>query len=152
MFNEKEKKLIFVGSDHAGFKAKEELKDSLDKGHYAVTDLGCFNEEPFDYPDIAREVGEKVSEHPGAFGVLICGSGIGVAMAANKIHGIRAAQAMSEDVAKMAREHNDANILTMGARITDVDLMKKITEKFLTTEFEKGEERRVRRVEKLNNM
>ena len=152
MIGDKAKQMVFVGADHAGFKAKNELRDFLKKENYDVTDLGTFSEEPYDYPDIAREVGEKVQEHPGAFGILMCGSGIGVAMAANKLRGIRAVQAINEELAVIGRQHNDANVLTMGGRITDVETMKKIAMKFLKTEFESGEERRVRRVQKMNEM
>ncbi len=152
MFDEKVKKVIYMGSDHAGFKAKGELKPYIEAKGFEVTDLGCFNEDPCDYPDIAREVAEKVSEHKDSLGILMCGSGIGVAMAANKVKGVRAVQAVDSEVAGLARQHNDANILTMGARITDVAGMKPIVDKFLETPFENTEERRVRRVEKLNNM
>lgn len=153
MFDEKTKQLIFIGSDHAGFQAKEGLRSYLgENGAVEVTDLGCFNEDPCDYPDIAREVGEKVLEHPKALGILICGSGIGVAMAANKLKGIRAAQAMDENMAELSRKHNDANILTLGARLIDAEKMKKIVDTFLTTPFESAEERHVRRVEKISHI
>ncbi|MFH1284224.1 MAG: RpiB/LacA/LacB family sugar-phosphate isomerase, partial [Candidatus Peregrinibacteria bacterium] len=116
MFGEKDRTVVYIGSDHAGFEAKGELKKYLEDGGYNVTDLGCFTPEPCDYPDVAREVGEKVAEHGSAFGILICGTGIGVAMAANKVRGVRAAQATDENLAEMARKHNNANIVTMGAR------------------------------------
>lgn len=152
MFGDKEKKLIFIGSDHAGFKAKDKLKQHLMDAGFAVTDLGTFTEESCDYPDIAREVGEKVQEHKESFGILICGSGIGVCMAANKLRGIRAAQANDENMAELSRIHNDANVLCLGARIITPEQMMKITDRFLKAEFEKDEERRVRRVTKLNEM
>lgn len=152
MIGEKEKQLVFIGSDHAGFKSKNELREYLVGDGYDVTDLGCFSEESVDYPDIAREVSEKVLEHPDAFGILLCGSGNGMAMAANKLKGIRAGLALNESMAEMTRRHNDANILSMGARDISTDEMKKIVKKFLTTKFEGGEERHVRRVEKLNEI
>ena len=155
MFGEKEKVRIYLGSDHAGFESggiKAQLKEYLDGEGYAVTDLGSFSPEACDYPDIAREVAEKVSEVPGAFGILICGSGVGMEIAANKVKGIRAVVVSDEALAETSRVHNDANVLTMGSRLTDLETMKKIANKFLTTEFESGEERRVRRVEKLNAM
>ena len=152
MIGEKKKKLIFAGSDHAGFKAKEELKNYLGGKDFDVTDLGCFSEEPCDYPDIAREVGEKVYEHAGSFGILICGSGVGMSMAANKMKGIRAVLASSEEIAELSRRHNDANVVTLGARVMEIGLMKKIVDKFLSTDCEKGEERHVKRVEKMNVM
>ena len=152
MIGEKKKKLIFIGSDHAGFRAKEELKCYLGGKDFDVTDLGCFSEEPCDYPDIAREVGEKVYEHADSFGILICGSGVGMSMAANKMKGIRAVLAGSEEVAELSRKHNNANVLALGARVTEIGLIKKIVDKFLSTDFEKEEERHVKRVEKMNVM
>lgn len=152
MIGEKDKQLVFMGSDHAGFKSKNELREYLAGDGYDVTDLGCFSEESVDYPDIAREVSEKVLEHPEAFGILLCGSGNGMAMAANKLKGIRAGLALNENMAEMTRRHNNANILSMGARDISIDEMKKIVKKFLTTKFEAEEERHVRRVEKLNEI
>jgi ribose 5-phosphate isomerase B len=144
----KSKKVIHIGSDHAGYKMKNDFKEYLSK-KYKVIDLGVFNEQSADYPDIAREVAEKVAERRGARGILICGTGIGMAMAANKVRGVRAADCTSVEMAEMARRHNDANILALGARLLPSDLAKKITDKFLTTDFEKKEERHVRRVEKM---
>lgn len=153
MLDDKKKTLVYLGSDHAGFKAKEELKDHLqNNGGFSVTDLGCFSEDQCDYPDIAREVGEKVQEHQDAFGVLICGSGVGVAIAANKVKGIRAAQVNNEFLAEGSRKHNDANVITMGSRDIDTEKMKKVLDIFLSTKFESGEERHVRRVGKINAM
>ena len=140
-----------MGSDHAGFQSKNAMKDYVESKGYEVTDLGCFNEDPCDYPDIAREVAEKVSEVPGSVGIAICGSGIGVAIAANKQRGVRAAMITTPEIAEMARKHNNLNVLTMGARHTAVEDMKLIVDKFLTTDFE-NEERHARRVEKLNTL
>lgn len=153
MLDDRKKILIYLGSDHAGFKAKEELKDYLHgKTDLSVTDLGCFSEDQCDYPDIAREVGEKVQEHKEAFGVLVCGSGVGVAIAANKVKGIRAAQVNNEFLAEGSRKHNNANVITMGSRDIDIEKMKKVLDIFLSTKFESGEERHVRRVGKINAM
>ncbi|MBI5754238.1 ribose 5-phosphate isomerase B [Candidatus Peregrinibacteria bacterium] len=152
MLGDKAKKLVFIGSDHAGFKEKDVLHKHLLERGFDVTDLGTFTEESCDYPDIAREVGEKVREHKGAFGVLICGSGIGMCMAANKIQTVRAAVANDESTAALSRVHNDANVLCMGSRVIKVELMVKIADKFFATDFEKDEERRVRRVNKLDEM
>lgn len=146
-----EKSSIYLGADHAGFEAKQFLGAFLREQGYNVTDLGTFSADPFDYPDIAREVGEKVAHNPGSFGILICGSGVGVCIAANKIKGIRAAMANTVVLAEGARQHNDANVLTLGARDTAMDLMKEIALKFLMTAAS-TEERHVRRVEKLNDM
>ena len=149
MFGEKEKTVIYIGSDHAGFKIKGDLLAFLREQDYEVTDLGCFSEEPCDYPDIAREVGEKVLERAGSYGILLCGTGAGVSMAANRLKGIRAVLGANEDLAEMGRRHNDANVLTMGARTTDLAAMKKIALKFLTTPFA-GEERHIRRTQKMD--
>ncbi len=152
MFGEKEKISVYLGGDHAAFEAKGKLKEFLEAEGYHVTDLGTFSEDSIDYPDIAREVGEKVLEHDGAFGILLCGSGVGVCMAANKVRGVRAALANTEELAEMSRKHNNANVLTMGARTTNQDDLNKIALKFLTTAFEKDHERHVRRVKKLTEM
>ena len=111
--------------------------------------MGCFNEEASDYPDFAREVGEKVLEHKNARGVLICGTGIGMSMAANRLRGVRAVLATTEEYAEMGRKHNDANVLCMGARTTEVAIMEKLFDVFMATEFA-GEERHIRRVDKMD--
>jgi ribose 5-phosphate isomerase B len=141
---------IYMGADHAGFEVKGKLKDFLEEQGYHVTDLGVFNDDPADYPDISREVSEKVVEVPGSFGILLCGSGVGMCIVANKLNGIRAAFANTEDLADTARRHNNANVLTLGARNTDFELIKKIALKFMTTKFEADQERHVRRVEKID--
>lgn len=139
---------LYIGSDHAGYSMKNSLKEYLSDAGHDVVDLGAFSEESVDYPDIAREVCEKVLENPGAFGVLICGTGIGMQMTANKLKGIRATVATNEGMAEMSRKHNDANVITLGGRTTDLELAKKIVDKFLATSFE-AEERHVRRVKKI---
>ncbi len=150
MFEEK-KKLIYLGSDHAGFEMKEKLKEYLGE-KYDLTDLGCFSEKSCDYPEIAREVGEKVLEQEGSVGIILCGSGIGMTMAVNKLKGIRGALAVNERMAEMSRRHNDANVLSLGGRETSWEDAKAIVEKFLNTDFESEEERHVRRVKKINSM
>ena len=145
----KEKRLIYVGSDHAGYEMKNNLKDYLND-KFEVIDLGVFSTASFDYPDIAREVGEKVLEGKNSLGVLICGTGIGMSMAANKLRGIRAASCTSVEMAEMARRHNNANIVTLGARIIELETAKKIVDKFIETDFESSEERHVRRVQKMD--
>lgn len=151
MFGDKAKKLVYIGSDHAGVKAKELLHTHLKEAGYDSTDLGTFTEEPCDYPDIAREVGEKVKEHEGSFGILICGTGIGMSMAANKLRGIRAAMVTDENMAELSRKHNNANVICMGARISTPEMITKMTDKFLTTTFD-AEERHARRVVKIDEM
>ncbi len=145
------KQLVYLGSDHAGFQTKEKLKDHL-REKYEITDLGCFSEDSVDYPEIAREVGEKVLEHENSVGILLCGSGIGMSIAVNKLKGIRGALAVNEKMAEMSRKHNDANVLTLGARENDWETNKKIVDTFLNTNFEEEETRHVRRVKKLNSM
>jgi len=139
---------IYIGSDHGGYEMKGSLKEHLVERGHDVTDLGCFSMDSVDYPDIAREVCEKVSENPSARGVLVCGTGIGMQIAANKIPGIRATVATDEHMAEMSRRHNDANVVTLGGRTCDIEMAKKIVDKFMTTDFE-NEERHVRRVAKL---
>lgn len=142
--------MIYIGSDHAGFELKESIKKHLTEQGKQFVDLGVFAvEPPADYPDIAREVSEKVLENHGTRGILVCGTGIGMCMTANKIKGIRAAVCESEKTAEMSRKHNDANVLCVGGRIVDAPLVHKMVDIFLTTSFE-AEERHVRRVEKID--
>jgi ribose 5-phosphate isomerase B len=142
--------VIYMGSDHAGYSVKPELNAFLKEKGFAVTDLGTFSEEPYDYPDIAREVAEKVLERLGSFGVVLCGSGIGVDIAANRIRGIRCANVRDMQMAEMARRHNDCNMIALGARDLTVSQMKDFLDKFLSTDFESDQERHVRRVKKLD--
>lgn len=141
-------KSIYLGSDHAGFRLKEEIQQYLKGKDYHVVDLGVFEEVSSDYPDIAREVAEKVSENKNAFGILMCGTGIGMCMAANKVKGVRAANAESVTYAEMARRHNDANILCLGGRHISFEKAREIIDTFFSITFE-AEERHVRRVEKV---
>ena len=147
---EDKKVLLYLGSDHAGFQVKAKVREYLKEKGYSVTDLGTFSEESVDYPDIAREVGEKILEHDRSFGILICGTGIGMSIAANKLRGIRAALCTSVELATLAREHNDANIIAMGARTQTFEEMKPIMDAFLDGKFSSDNERHVRRVKKLN--
>lgn len=151
MFGDKAKQLVFIGSDHAGVKIKALLHKHLVAGGYDASDLGTFTEEPCDYPDIAREVGEKVKEHEGSFGILLCGTGIGMAMAANRMRGIRAAIVTDENMAETSRQHNNANVLCMGARTSAPEMITKMTDKFLKTTFDDAE-RHVRRVQKMDEI
>lgn len=143
---------VYIGSDHAGFEMKAEMHKFLENEGYDVVDLGCFSPESCDYPDIAREVAEKVIENNGARGILLCGSGIGMAIAANKVRGIRATVVTDEKMAEMARRHNNANVISFGGREIDLDTAKAASLKFLSTEFEEGEERHVRRVAKMDSI
>lgn len=136
---------IFVASDHAGVGLKTRILEFLkEKGE----DLGPQNTESVDYPDYADRVCFAVTASPENFGVLICGSGQGMSMRANKHKQVRAALCWSEEVAQLSRQHNNANVLCLGARVTDEDLALKIVEVFLATDFEGG--RHQRRVDKLS--
>ncbi len=130
---------------------KEGLKDWLEQNGYEYTDLGCFNEDSCDYPDIAWEVCEKVAAEDESKGVLVCGTGLGMSMAANKYKGIRAAMCMTEYMAEMAREHNNAQVICFGGRTTEQDLAEKMLRKFLDTKFS-GVERHQLRVEKIERV
>jgi ribose 5-phosphate isomerase B len=140
---------ISLGSDHAGFKLKESIKNYLKEKGYEVKDFGTNSEESVDYPDYAKAVAKDVIKN-NSRGILICGTGIGMSIAANKIKGIRAALCRSEYDAEMSRRHNDANILTLGSRTTHTDDAKKIVDVFLNTPFEEG--RHIQRIKKIHDM
>lgn len=141
--------MIYIGSDHAGFEMKNVLKDYLQSElKLEFLDLGVFSGDSTDYPDIAREVAEKVSEYPESFGFLICGTGIGMSITANKFNGVRAASVVNETMAEMSRRHNNANLACFGSRLTDTETAKKLAKIFLETKFD-GEERHQRRVDKI---
>ncbi|MBQ9021592.1 MAG: ribose 5-phosphate isomerase B [Eggerthellaceae bacterium] len=129
---------IAMGADHAGFEQKELLKNYLVEQGFTVHDKGCFSEERVDYPDFAQLVSRSVATGEADFGVLVCGTGIGMAMAANKIHGIRAANVSTAEFAQLAREHNNANVVTLSGRFVDVETNKAILDAFLNTEFAGG--------------
>lgn len=141
---------IIIGSDHAGFDLKEELKKYLDTLGYDHEDLGTFSKESCDYPLIAKQLAQKVAKTK-SLGILICGTGIGMSIAANKINGIRAALCCNEDSARLAKEHNDANIICMGARQISKALAKRVTKAWLETSPSK-EQRHRRRVCQMNRI
>src|SRR5215813_8152964 len=122
---------IALGADHAGYELKDQIKDHLLKKGVDVQDEGTSAPESVDYPDYARAVAHDVSEQRVDLGILVCGSGIGMAIAANKVHGIRAAKVDTEYEAQMSREHNDANVLTLGARVLKPEEAVGIVEKWL---------------------
>ena len=133
---------IIIGADHAGFDLKERCKTFLEKsGQYKVKDIGVFSRQSYDYPKIAHRVAQAVSNGECNVGILVCGSGIGMSMVANRYKGVRAALCHNIYSARMSRLHNDANILTMGGRVTGVDLALEILDQFLETEFEGGRHR-----------
>jgi ribose 5-phosphate isomerase B len=143
-----QKPRIALGADHAGFPMKESIKKYLLLAGYPVEDLGTWSDESVDYPDYARRVSQRVADGEDRFGKLVCGTGIGMSIAANKIEGIRAALAHDATTARMAREHNDANVLTIGGRVVDDAMAMEIVKDFLTTEFAGG--RHQRRVDKIS--
>ncbi len=138
---------ISIGSDHAGFQLKEKLESHLRELGHEVTDVGTHDEESVDYPDLAAAVARAVGAGEAERGVLVCGSGIGVAIAANKVDGVRAASVSDPEMARMSRLHNDANVVTMGGRYLSEEVAQDIVDTFLDTEFEGG--RHQRRVDKI---
>ena len=141
---------IALASDHAGFVAKEKLKPLLSDLGVEFEDLGTASEESVDYPDYARKVAEQVSHGKVEQGLLVCGSGTGMAITANKIPGIRAAVAWSEETARLARQHNDANVLAIGACTTPQDDIPKFLTAWFSTNFEGG--RHAARIEKIREV
>lgn len=139
--------IVAIGSDHAGYGQKQELAAHLRERGIEVLDLGPEDESSVDYPDYAAAVGLAVAEGRADSGVLVCGTGIGMAIAANKIDGVRAANVTAPVFAGLAREHNDANVIALSARFVDVKENKAIVDAFLSTDF--GGERHRRRVEKI---
>lgn len=137
---------IAIGCDHAGVELKKQIIEFLKEEGYDVLDCGTYTSDSVDYPDIAKKVAIKVIEEA-IPGILICGTGIGISIAANKIPGIRAAVCQNLFTARLAREHNDANILALGARVTGNGLALEIVKTFITTKFLSG--RHQRRVEKI---
>lgn len=138
---------IAIGCDHAGVKFKEQIKEYVKSLGYETEDFGAYTTDRVDYPDIAKAVCDGVLTGGCDKGILICGTGIGMSMAANKIKGIRAALCSDTYSARMTREHNDANVMAMGARVIGIDLACDIVTSFLTAEYAGG--RHAVRVEKM---
>lgn len=141
---------IALASDHAGYAEKEQLKPLLNELGVEVEDLGTASDDPVDYPLFARKVAEKVAHGEAEQGLLVCGSGTGMAIAANKVPGVRAAVAWTEETARLAREHNDANVLSIGARVTPPDDIAKIVRAWFNAKFQGG--RHARRVEEITRI
>jgi ribose 5-phosphate isomerase B len=141
---------IAIAADHAGFALKEKLRQKLATEGHEVIDFGTASAESCDYPDFAQPVARDVARHHADRGILVCSTGIGMAMAANKVAGVRAAAVRSEDEARLTREHNDANILTLGARYLDAETASSLVDVFLNTEFAGG--RHARRVAKIGQL
>ena len=142
---------IIMGGDHAGFLMKDALVGLVQSWGHEVVDVGTSNpSDSVDYPDYGAEVGRKVAAKEGDLGVLVCGTGIGVSIAANKVHGVRAAVCGDVFSAKMARRHNDANVICLGARVVGIGLAEEILRSFLDAQFEAG--RHLGRVAKIGTL
>lgn len=142
--------MIGIGSDHGGFALKQAVIKHLEEKGYAVKDYGCYSEESCDYPIYAKAVAKGIKKGEVKQGILICGTGIGISITANKIPGIRAALCGDTFSAKATREHNDANILAMGARVTGEGLALDIVDTFLETKFS-NDERHIRRIQMIES-
>jgi ribose 5-phosphate isomerase B len=141
---------IALGADHGGFELKNKIARQLAAEGIEVADFGTNSADAVDYPDYARQVGEQVAAHQADCGILVCGTGIGMAIAANKVPGIRAANVTSEHEAQLSREHNNANVLALGGRILDDATAAKIVDRWLHTPFAGG--RHQRRVDKITDI
>ncbi len=140
-------KKICIASDHAGFDLKENIKDFLINKHISIIDLGPFKNKSVDYPDYAKKIAYRVKQKKSDVGILVCGSGTGMAISANKIKNIRAAVCYNQKSTRLSRQHNNANIIAIGSRLTKKSLSFKLVELFLKTKFEGG--RHLRRVKKI---
>jgi ribose 5-phosphate isomerase B len=141
---------IAIGADHAGFEEKEKIKPFLDELGVQYEDMGTNSSDSVDYPDYAQKVGRAVAGGEAEEGILFCGSGTGMAIAANKIHGVRAAVAWNEDIARLAREHNNVNVLSIPARFISAEDSRKVIKAWFDAKFEGG--RHERRVEKITEL
>lgn len=141
---------VAIGSDHAGFDLKEKVKAYLSAKGYDIIDFGTNSEERFDYPDAAHPAAAAIQHGEAERGVLVCGSGIGMAMTANRHTGVRAVEAVTEEMAKLSREHNNANMLALGQRLVSWEEAQKIIDTFFSTEFEGGRhEQRVKKIDEV---
>ncbi len=140
---------IALGSDHGGYMLKEAVKEHLLSRGYEVEDLGAYSESSVDYPEYGKKVAKYVVEGNAKYGIIICGTGIGISIAANKVKGARAALCHNVWTARLTREHNDANILAMGARVIGEGIALDMVDTFLTTEFEGG--RHQNRIDKIED-
>ena len=141
---------IAIGSDHAGFTRKQEILEHLQYQGHEVKDLGTYSKNSMDYPDVAVEVAKQVASKEVERGILVCGSGIGVSIVANKTEGVRAANCVNEEMASLSRQHNDANVLTLGERLVDTKTALSMVDIFLSTPFEGG--RHQQRVDKIHDL
>ncbi len=141
---------IAIASDHAGFEYKKELIEYIKSKGHQILDFGTYSNEPVDYPDFAFPAAESVAALVADYGVIICGTGIGMSIVANKVSGIRAALCVNEEYAKLARHHNNANVLCLGARMTTIALAEKIIDVFFEEDFDG--DRHMIRIEKIHNL
>lgn len=132
------KNIIPIGADHAGFELKEKIIGYLTKKGYELKDFGCYSTDSIDYPDFGHPVAQMVEENEGMLGILICGSGNGISMTANKHQGVRSALCWKKELAELARQHNNANIITLPARFITIEEGIEMVDVFLSTEFEGG--------------
>jgi len=146
-----ERPRLAIGSDHAGYELKENLKKFLAARGFRLDDVGPYSPEPVDYPDFGSQVALLVSSGKADRGILICGSGIGMSITANKYPGVRAALCLTAELARLSREHNDSNVLVLAARFTDPDVAEQITAVWLDTAFS-GDERHARRLAKIDSI
>ena len=141
---------ISIGSDHAGYRVKQKIVKFLSSQGYNMDDVGCYSEESVDYPEFGHKVGKNVISGLSTKGIVVCGSGIGISIAANKIQGIRAALCFTKEHAEMSRLHNDSNILAIGARMNGGDDILDIVDIWLKTDFEAGRhQKRIEKIEKI---
>ncbi|MCH2678163.1 MAG: ribose 5-phosphate isomerase B [Alphaproteobacteria bacterium] len=140
-------KTLVLASDHAGYDLKENIKTYLESNNFNIKDLGPFNEDSVDYPDYGNMLGKFILENKNSIGIAICGSGIGISIALNRMLGIRAALCSNEEIAKLSRNHNDANVLVLAGRFMNLKKSSSIIDIFLKESFEGG--RHERRVNKL---
>lgn len=142
--------IIALGADHGGFELKEKIKKHLLEKNIEVLDLGTNSPESVDYPKFGHAVGHAIADKKADFGIVVCGTGIGISIAANKVPGVRAALCLNTTMARLTREHNNANILAMGGRIVGDVLALEMVDTFLATEFQGGRhERRVNTIEEI---
>ena len=140
-------KKVCIASDHAGYKLKESIKDHLINKYISIFDMGPFENKSVDYPDYAKKLAKRVKAKKSDIGILVCGSGTGMAISANKIKGIRAAVCYNIKSTRLSRQHNNANIIALGARLTKKSVSLKLVETFLKTSFEGG--RHLKRIRKI---
>ena len=140
-------KKICIASDHAGYNLKEQIKNHLINKYISIFDLGPFQNKSVDYPDYAKKLAKRIKDKKSDIGILVCGSGTGMAISANKIQGIRAAVCYNPSSTRLSRQHNNANIIALGSRLTKKSLSLKLVEIFLKTKFEGG--RHLRRIKKI---